>query len=196
MILPIVAYGDPVLRKEAKDITPDYPNLKEILSNMWETMYNAAGVGLAAPQVGLPVRIFLVDTQPFSDDPDFTPAEQKELAGFKKAFINAQIIEETGEEWSFNEGCLSIPNVREDVLRPENVTIEYLDENFKKHKETYSGLIARVIQHEYDHIEGILFTDKISSLKKRLIKNKLSNISKGKTNVDYRMRFPDVKGRR
>jgi len=196
MILPIVAYGDPVLRKEADEISKDYPKLDEVLENMWETMYNAAGVGLAAPQVGLPIRIFMVDTAPFSDDPDFTEEEQKELAGFKKAFINAEIIEETGDEWSFNEGCLSIPNVREDVFRPENVTIEYYDEKFKKHTETYNGLIARVIQHEYDHIEGILFTDKISSLKKRLIKNKLSNISKGKTSVDYRMRFPDVKGRR
>jgi len=196
MILPIVAYGDPVLRKEAKEISKDYPKLEDVISNMWETMYNAAGVGLAAPQVGLPIRIFMVDTEPFSDDPDFNEAEQKELAGFKQTFINAQIIEETGDEWSFNEGCLSIPNVREDVFRPENVTIEYYDENFKKHTETFNGLIARVIQHEYDHIEGILFTDKISSLKKRLIKNKLSNISKGKTSVDYRMRFPDVKGRR
>ena len=196
MILLIVAYGDPVLRKEAKEISKDYPKLEDVISNMWETMYNAAGVGLAAPQVGLPIRIFMVDTEPFSDDPDFNEAEQKELAGFKQTFINAQIIEETGDEWSFNEGCLSIPNVREDVFRPENVTIEYYDENFKKHTETFNGLIARVIQHEYDHIEGILFTDKISSLKKRLIKNKLSNISKGKTSVDYRMRFPDVKGRR
>jgi len=196
MILPIVAYGDPVLRKEADEISKDYPKLDEVLENMWETMYNAAGVGLAAPQVGLPIRIFMVDTAPFSDDPDFTEEEQKELAIFKQTFINAEIVEETGDEWSFNEGCLSIPNVREDVFRPENVTIEYYDEKFKKHTKTYSGLIARVIQHEYDHIEGILFTDKISSLKKRLIKNKLSNISKGKTSVDYRMRFPDVKGRR
>lgn len=196
MILPIVAYGDPVLRKEAEDISKDYPRLEEVISNMWQTMYNAAGVGLAAPQVGLPIRIFMVDTEPFSEDPDWSEEEKKELAGFKKTFINAQIIEETGDEWSFNEGCLSIPNVREDVSRPENVTIEYQDEHFKTHTETYTGLIARVIQHEYDHIEGILFTDKISSLKKRLIKNKLSNISKGKTNVDYRMRFPDAKGRR
>ncbi|KQC34250.1 peptide deformylase [Nonlabens sp. YIK11] len=196
MILPIVAYGDPVLRKEAQEITVDYPKLEEVIENMWETMYNAAGVGLAAPQVGLPIRMFMIDTEPFSDDPDLSEQEQKELAGFKKAFINAQILEETGDEWSFNEGCLSIPNVREDVFRPEKVTIQYQDENFKTYTETYDGLIARVIQHEYDHIEGILFTDKISSLKKRLIKNKLNNISKGKTSVDYRMRFPDAKGRR
>ncbi|BAO55591.1 peptide deformylase [Nonlabens marinus] len=196
MILPIVAYGDPVLRKEAEEISKDYPKLKEVLENMWETMYNAAGVGLAAPQVGLPIRVFLVDTEPFSDDPDLTAEEQKQLADFKQTFINAEIVEETGDEWSFNEGCLSIPNVREDVFRPEKVTIAYQDENFKEHTKTFDGLIARVIQHEYDHIEGILFTDKISGLKKRLIKNKLSNISKGKTNVDYRMRFPDAKGRR
>jgi peptide deformylase len=196
MILPIVAYGDPVLRKEAEDIDKDYPQLKEVIENMWETMYNAAGVGLAAPQVSLPIRIFMVDTEPFSDDPDLTPDEQKELAGFKQCFINAQVIDETGEEWAFNEGCLSIPNVREDVFRPEQVTIKFQDADFVEHTNTYSGLIARVVQHEYDHIEGILFTDKISSLKKRLIKNKLTNISKGKTNVDYRMRFPDVKGRR
>jgi len=196
MIYPIVAYGDPVLRKVAKDITQDYPNLDKVLENMWETMYGASGVGLAAPQVGMPIRIFLVDTSPFADDESFTPEEQKELSTFKKAFINAHIVEENGEEWAFNEGCLSIPNVREDVFRPEEVTIKYCDENFKEVTETYTGLMARVIQHEYDHIEGVLFTDKISSLKKRLIKGKLTNISKGKTSVDYRMRFPDVKGRK
>jgi len=196
MILPIVAYGDPVLRKEAEAVSKDYPRLKEIIDNMWETMYNAAGVGLAAPQVGLPIRMFMVDTEPFSEDPEYSEEEQKELAGFKQTFINAEVVEETGDEWAFNEGCLSIPNVREDVFRPEKVTISYQDENFVAHTNTFDGLIARVIQHEYDHIEGILFTDKISSLKKRLIKNKLNNISKGKTNVDYRMRFPDVKGRR
>jgi peptide deformylase len=196
MILPIVAYGDPVLRKEAEEISKDYPKLKEIIENMWETMYNAAGVGLAAPQVGLPIRMFMVDTEPFSEDPEYSEEEQKELAGFKQTFINAEVVEETGDEWAFNEGCLSIPNVREDVFRQEKVTITYQDADFVEHTNTFDGLIARVIQHEYDHIEGILFTDKISGLKKRLIKNKLSNISKGKTNVDYRMRFPDVKGRR
>lgn len=196
MIYPIVAYGDAVLRKKAVDIPSDYPNLKEILKNMWETMYQASGVGLAAPQVGMPIRIFLVDTSPFSDDPELSENEQKELSSLKKVFINAHIVEENGEEWSFNEGCLSIPNVREDVFRPEEVTIKYLDESFNEHTETYNGLAARVIQHEYDHIEGILFTDKLSSLKKRLIKGKLTNISKGKVNVDYRMRFPTLKGRR
>lgn len=196
MIYPIVAYGDPVLRKKAVDIPLDYPNLKELLENMWETMYDASGVGLAAPQIGKPIRIFLVDTTPFADDPDLSEEEQKQLNGFKKAFINAHIVEEKGDEWCFNEGCLSIPNVREDVFRQEEVTIKYVDENFKEHTETYTGLAARVIQHEYDHIEGILFTDKISSLKKRLIKGKLANISKGKVSVDYRMKFPEVKGRR
>lgn len=196
MILPVVAYGDPVLRKKAKDITPDYLQFQEILENMWETMYNASGVGLAAPQVGLPIRLFLVDTTPFAGDPELTKEESEQLDGFKKAFINAEVIEENGEEWAFNEGCLSIPNVREDVYRQEEVVIRYLDENFVEHTDRYNGLIARVIQHEYDHIEGILFTDKISSLKKRLIKGRLSNISKGKTDVDYRMRFPEVKGRR
>ena len=196
MILPVVAYGDPVLKKVGKPIDKDYPKLTEFIADMWETMYNAAGVGLAAPQVGLPIRMFMVDTEPFSEDSEYTEEEQKELAGFKQTFINAEVVEETGDEWAFNEGCLSIPNVREDVFRPEKVTISYQDENFVAHTNTFDGLIARVIQHEYDHIEGILFTDKISGVKKRLIKNKLSNISKGKTNVDYRMRFPDVKGRR
>ncbi|ARN71706.1 peptide deformylase [Nonlabens tegetincola] len=196
MIYPVVAYGDPVLRKVAKDIPQDYPKLKEIIENMWETMYGASGVGLAAPQVGMPLRLFVIDATPFADDEELTEEERNQLTGFKKVFINAQIEEENGDEWAFNEGCLSIPNVREDVFRPEEVTISYLDENFNKHTETYTGLAARVIQHEYDHIEGILFTDKISSLKKRLIKGKLANISKGKVRVDYRMRFPELKGRR
>jgi peptide deformylase len=195
MILPVIAYGDPVLRKKTEYITPDYPQFKEVLDNMWETMYNASGVGLAAPQVGLPIRLFVIDTTPFADDTELAEEESKQLQGFKKVFINAQIVEESGDQWAFNEGCLSIPNVREDVYRHEKVVISYQDENFNKHTDTYNGLIARVIQHEYDHIEGILFTDKISSLKKRLIKGRLANISKGKTNVDYRMRFPEVKGR-
>ncbi len=193
MILPIVAYGDPVLRKVGKDIDKDYPNLNNLLANMWETMYNASGVGLAAPQIGLPIRIFLVDTSPFADDKDLTKEEQELLKGFKKVFINAKILEETGEDWTFNEGCLSIPDVREDVSRKDTLTIRYCDENFKVHQETYDGLLARVIQHEYDHIQGVLFTDKLSSLKKRLIKGRLSNISKGKIKVEYRMRFPEMK---
>ncbi len=193
MILPITAFGDPVLRKKAKDIDKDYPNLKELLENMWETMYGAYGVGLAAPQVGLPIRIFVVDTSPFAEDEDLTEEERKELASLKKVFINAQILEESGDEWAFGEGCLSIPDIREDVFRKPKIKIEYLDEDFNKHTEEYDGLAARVIQHEYDHIEGILFTDKLSSLKKRLIKGKLANISRGKIQVDYRMKFPELK---
>lgn len=193
MILPIVAYGDPVLRKVGEEIDKNYPKLDELLENMWETMYNASGVGLAAPQVGLPIRVFVIDTTPFSTDEDLSNEEKEQLNGFKKVFINAYIEEETGEEWAFNEGCLSIPDVREDVKRRDTLTITFLDENFEEHTETYDGLLARVIQHEYDHIEGILFTDKLSPLKKRMLKSRLSNISKGKINVEYRMRFPNMK---
>ena len=196
MILPIVAYGDPVLKKRASEISKDTPKLEETISNMYESMYGAHGVGLAAPQVGLSIRLFLVDTSPFADDDEYSVEEQEKLKRFKRTFINAKIIEETGEEWAFNEGCLSIPNVREEVLRLPVIKVEYQDENFKSHTETFDGLIARVIQHEYDHIEGILFTDKVSSLKKRLLKGKLVNISKGKTNVDYRMRFPNISKKR
>ncbi|PIA81376.1 peptide deformylase [Gaetbulibacter sp. 4G1] len=196
MILPIVAYGDTVLKKVGKDITKEYPNLDNLLDNMFETMYNAFGVGLAAPQIGLPIRLFLVDTSPFADDETLSKEAQKALKDFKRVFINAKIIKEEGDEWAFNEGCLSIPDVREDVFRQPKITVEYVDEHFEKHTEVFEGLIARVIQHEYDHIEGILFTDKLSSLKKRLIKGKLNNISKGKINVDYRMRFPDQKKKR
>ena len=193
MILPIVAYGDPVLKKKAKDIDKDYPKLEELINNMWDTMYNAYGVGLAAPQIGLPVRIFMIDPAPFAEDDEMDEAEQVALKDMRKVFINPKITEETGEEWAFSEGCLSIPEVREDVFRKPDITIEYYDENWEKHTDTYSGLAARVIQHEYDHIEGILFTDKLSSLKKRLIKGKLANISKGKIDVEYRMRFPLAK---
>lgn len=193
MIIPIVAYGDPVLRKIGQEIQKDHPGLKELIANMWNTMYNANGVGLAAPQIGLPIRLFLVDTSPFADDDELSKEEQEVLKNFKKVFINAQMQEETGQNWAFNEGCLSIPDVREDISRKDTITLSYQDEEFKSHTETYDGLLARVIQHEYDHIQGILFTDKLSSLKKRLIKGKLSNISKGKISVDYKMRFPDAK---
>lgn len=193
MILPIVGYGDPVLRKMAEDIPQDYPNLKETVANMYDTMYNAYGVGLAAPQVGMAIRLFVVDTTPFSDDEDLPKEEQEQLNGFRKTFINAKMLKEDGEEWGFNEGCLSIPEVREDVYRNERITIEYYDEDFNKHTEVYYGLRARVIQHEYDHIEGILFTDKISSLKKQLIKKKLQNIMEGKTRPDYKMKFASPK---
>lgn len=195
MILPIVGYGDPVLRKVGEDITPEYPQLKELIDNMYDTMYNAYGVGLAAPQIGLAIRLFVIDTEPFSDGDDISAEEKAQLKMFKKTFINAKILKEEGEEWGFNEGCLSIPDVREDVYRNERVTIEYCDENFVKHTEVYDGLIARVIQHEYDHIEGILFTDKISTLKRTLIKKKLQNIMDGKARPDYRMRFYNKKGR-
>jgi peptide deformylase len=193
MILPIIAYGDPVLRKKCEKIQKGYPDLKEFISNMWETMYEASGVGLAAPQVGRPIRLFLVDTSPFAEDEELSDEEQKVLKNFKKVFINARLEEETGKNWAFNEGCLSIPEVREDITRKDTITISYNDEEFKSHTETYNGLLARVIQHEYDHIEGILFTDKLSTLKKRLLKGKLANISKGRINVDYKMRFPALK---
>jgi len=196
MILPIVAYGDTVLKKKAKHIDKDYPKLNELIENMYETMYGAHGVGLAAPQIGLPIRLFLVDTSPFSEDEDLSEKDRDQMKNFKKTFINAQIIEENGEEWAFNEGCLSIPDVREDVFRQPKIKIQYQDENFETHIEEYDGLIARVIQHEYDHIEGVLFTDKLSSFKKRLIKGKLTNISKGKIKIDYKMRFPAMSRKR
>ncbi|WP_274476343.1 peptide deformylase [Mangrovimonas aestuarii] len=196
MILPIVAYGDPVLKKMGQEIDKDYPSLTELLANMYETMYNAYGVGLAAPQIGLPIRLFIVDASPFAEDEDLSTDEQNALKDFKKTFINPKIVAEEGDEWAFNEGCLSIPDVREDVFRKPKITIEYYDEEFNKHVEEYDGLAARVIQHEYDHIEGILFTDKLSGLKKRLIKSKLANISKGKIRVDYKMRFPSMKKKR
>ncbi len=193
MILPILAYGDPVLRKVAKDITKDYPKLDELISNMTETMKNAQGVGLAAPQIGRDIRLFLIDASPFAESDELEEEEKLFLQGFNRIFINAQIIDEEGDEWVFNEGCLSIPNINEDVFRNETVRIEYLDENFEKKTDTLSGLAARIFQHEYDHIEGILFTDKLSSLKKRLLKKKLENISKGKIDVSYRMKFPNLK---
>ena len=196
MILPIIAYGDPVLRKLGKSIDKKYPALESLLENMFETMYGAKGIGLAAPQIGLPIRIFIVDATPFKDAEELELEERNFLSTFKQVIINAQIIDETGDEWVFNEGCLSIPDVREDVFRNETIKIEYLDEKFKKHTKEFSGIAARIIQHEYDHIQGILFIDKLSSLKKRLIKGKLANISRGKVRIDYRMRFPDMKKKR
>jgi peptide deformylase len=195
MILPITGYGDPVLRKVCEEIPPQYPHLKQIIADMFETMYNAYGVGLAAPQVGLSIRLFVIDTTPFSDDEDLEKEEQKLLNGFRRVFINAKMLNEEGEEWGFNEGCLSIPEVREDVYRHEKITLEYDDEDFNRKTEVFDGLIARVIQHEYDHIEGILFTDLISSLKKQLIKKKLQNIMEGKARPDYKMKFVSKKGR-
>ena len=196
MVLPIIAYGDPVLRKRGVDIDKNYAGLGQLIADMFETMYEAKGVGLAAPQVGRSIRLFIVDASPFAEeeDDDGNPVEENaELKDFKKVFINAQIVEEDGEEWKFNEGCLSIPKIREEVERKPKITIEYQDENFKRHKETYEGIAARIIQHEYDHIEGKLFVDRISSLRKRLLKGKLTDISKGKVDVAYKMRFPVTK---
>ena len=189
MILPILAYGSPVLKKIAIDITPNYPNLNGLISNMWETMYAAKGVGLAAPQIGLSIRLFVIDATPFLDDENMDDFELHSIKNFKKVFINPKITEENGSLWEFNEGCLSIPEIREDVSRRSKIKIEYFDENFQFHKQELSGLAARVVQHEYDHIEGILFTDHVSSLKKRLIKRKLNNISSGSIKVDYEMKF-------
>lgn len=195
MILPVYGYGEPVLRKVGENISKDYPNLKETIANMYETMYHAHGVGLAAPQVGLAIRLFVIDTEPFAEGDDVSKEEASQLKGFKKTFINAQILKEEGDLWGFNEGCLSIPDVREDVFRHEKITIEYYDEDFNKKTEVYDGLIARVIQHEYDHIEGILFTDHLSSLKKKLIGKKLMNIMEGKARPDYKMKFANKKGK-
>lgn len=183
MILPIVAYGDPVLKKEAEEIDKDYPFLEDLIDNMFETMYNAEGVGLAAPQIGKSIRLFIVDASPFED-------EEPELKDFKKVFINPIIIEEAGKAWNFNEGCLSIPGIREDVNRQPKITIEYYDREFNLTEETFDGLAARVIQHEYDHVDGVLFTDRINPLKRRLLKSRLNNISKGNVKVSYRMKFP------
>lgn len=189
MILPIVGYGDPILRKKCDNIDSDYPEINELVDNMFETMRHASGVGLAAPQIGLAIRLFVVDCSPFSEDDDLSVEEQSYLRTFQRTFINAKIIKEEGKEWSFNEGCLSIPGVRENVKRKSIITIEYLDENFNQHTEVLDGYAARVVQHEYDHIEGILFTDKLSGLKKKLNNKKLQNIIDGKVFTDYKMKL-------
>ena len=191
MILPIVAYGHPVLRKLASDITADYPQLEKLIADMWETLYNSNGVGLAAPQINRDIRLFLVDTlQMFENMDADEKADYPDDNGIKSVFINAKIQKLDGDEWPYNEGCLSIPKIREDVYRNESVTISYLDENFQSHTQTFTGLSARVILHEYDHIEGKLFIDHISALKRKLMKGKLTDISKGKIRVDYKMLFP------
>jgi peptide deformylase len=182
MILPIVAYGDPVLKKVAEEINPDYPGLDKLIQDMYETMYSSKGVGLAAPQIGKSIRLFVIDASPFAD-------EYPELENWKRTFINPRILEEEGEEWNFNEGCLSIPGIREDVERKPELILEYEDDNFELHEEKFDGVVARVIQHEYDHLEGILFTDHLSPLKKRLLKGKLTDISKGIVDVNYKMKF-------
>lgn len=183
MKYPVTVYGDPLLRKKAKEITKDYPNLEEVIENMWETMYYSDGVGLAAPQVGLSIRMFVIDASSGAD-------EEPELKDFRKVFINPEILSKEGDEWSMNEGCLSLPEIREDVQRPDKVTIRYFDENFVEHTETYNGFAGRVIQHEYDHLDGILFIDYLSPLRKRLLKSKLGNIAKGKVQPHYRIKNP------
>lgn len=181
MIYPVTVFGDPVLRKKAEPITQDFQDLKGFIQNMFETMYSSDGVGLAAPQVSRAVRLFVLDT---------TTTEEDDLTGIKKAFINPVIIEKSGDEWIMNEGCLSLPEIREDVLRPETVKIKYLDEDFNSHEETYSGFTSRVIQHEYDHLEGIMFVDYLTPLKRRILKSKLTAISKGKVQPKYRIKIP------
>ncbi len=183
MILPIVAYGDPVLKKKASEIGPDYPHLQKLIDNMFETMYHANGVGLAAPQVGRSIRLFVVDASPFEE-------QEPELKDFVQVFINPEIINEEGVEWTFNEGCLSIPGIREDVDRKPTLLLRYYDEHFDFYEEEFSGLAARVIQHEYDHIEGKLFVDRIGSFKRTMLSGKLKDISKGKVDIDYKMKFP------
>lgn len=196
MILPITAYGMPVLRRVADPIEPGHEGLEALIANMWETMYNAHGVGLAAPQIGQSIRLFLVDSLQLQDDDekdedDATAQEQAlEQEGVKMAFLNAQILERDGEPWAYEEGCLSIPDVRADVDRPDRIVIRYQDEQFNEHTETYDGLNARIIQHEYDHIEGKLFTDYVGPLKMRMLKKKLDNIRRGRIDVRYKMKFP------
>lgn len=184
MILPIIAYGDPVLKKTSKEISKNYPGLEKLISDMFETLAKANGVGLAAPQVGKSIRMFIVDGESW---------DKEKLTGFKKVFINAYIIEEEGDDVLYNEGCLSIPHVREDIQRPEIVKVQYYDQKFNFYEEQYSGLEARIIQHEHDHTDGVLFTDHLSSLKKRLLKRKLEDISKGIVEIDYKMKFYNVK---
>ena len=191
MIFPIVAYGAAVLRKVAQDITPDYPGLPTLIDDMWETMYASSGVGLAAPQINKDIRLFVMDSaQIFENLEEDEKNVYPDGPGIKKVFINAKVISLEGEEWPYNEGCLSIPKIREDVYRAENVTIEYLDEHFKSHTDTFNGITARVILHEYDHIEGKLFIDYLKPLRRKLLQGKLNDISKGKVKIDYKMIFP------
>ena len=189
MILPIVAFGHPVLKKMCKNITSDYENLDSLIDNMWETMYAASGVGLAAPQIGISIRLFIVDASPFSEDKTLSLEEREKLSKFKMVFINPELKAINDNLNTFNEGCLSIPEIREDVVRENEIIVDYYDQDFNKKSLKLDGLRARVVQHEYDHIQGILFTDKLSAFKKRLIKGKLNNISKGKVKADYLMSF-------
>jgi len=190
MILPIVAFGNPVLRKIATDITPEYPDLKKLIADMWETMYSSNGVGLAAPQINQQIRLFIIDSkQIFENQEDEDKGKYNDEPGFRKVFINARIIELSGKEWIYNEGCLSIPKIREDVCRPETVVIEYYNQAFEKKVESFTGLTSRIIQHEYDHIEGKLFIDYIKPLRKKMLQGKLNDINRGKIKVDYKMSF-------
>jgi peptide deformylase len=190
MILPIVAYGAPVLRKQCKDITADYPQLDKLIEDMWETMYASNGVGLAAPQINRDIRLFVMDSEQIFNNLDKEDeGRYSDAPGVKKVFINAYIKDFDGKDWPYNEGCLSIPKIREDVTRPEVVVVEYLDENFQEHVETFHGITARIIQHEYDHIEGKLFIDYLKPLRRKMLSGKLSDISKGKVKVDYKMMF-------
>lgn len=193
MVLPIVAYGDPILKRVAAEVSPDQEGLADLIRDMWETMEHAQGVGLAAPQVGHSLRIFVVDASPFANDDELTDREREELRTFKGVFINARMLNQCGESWDFNEGCLSIPDIREDVSRLSEIEIEYQDENFARHRRRFDGVLARVVQHEYDHIEGVLFTDHLTSFKRQLLRGRLEKISRGKIQVEYRMRFPKVK---
>ncbi|MEP6747861.1 MAG: peptide deformylase [Bacteroidota bacterium] len=191
MILPIVAYGAPVLRSVAKDMRSDYPGLAKLIDDMWETMYASNGVGLAAPQVNKDIRLFIIDSaQIFANQDEEDKGEYPDEPGTKQLFINAHVTATGGGEWAYNEGCLSIPKIREDIHRPSQVTIAYMDENFEQHSKTFSGITGRIIQHEYDHIEGKLFIDYLKPLKRKLLKGKLDDISKGKIKVDYKMVFP------
>ena len=188
MILPVIGYGNSILKRKSKEVPNSYPGLKELIRNMYDTMYNASGVGLAAPQIGKSVKIFIIDTSPFLNMDD-NEIKDYEVSSVKQTFINPTILDETGEFWSFEEGCLSIPHIREEVKRKSFIKIEYYDENFNYRKDDFSGIVARVIQHEYDHIQGVLFTDKLTSFKKRLLKSKLNNIEKGNVDIDYLMDF-------
>lgn len=191
MILPIVAYGSTVLRKICDEIEPDYQWLDKLIADMWETMYNSSGVGLAAPQINAPIRLFVMDSeQIFNTQEEDEKGEYPDKPGFKGVFINAHIIKLNGKEWAYNEGCLSIPKIREDVYRNEEVTLEFEDEHFNTHTKTFNGITARIILHEYDHIEGKLFIDYLKPLKRKLLKRKLDDITKGNIQVDYRMVFP------
>ena len=202
MILPIVAYGDPILKKEAEEIEKDYPDLKELIADMFETMYAASGVGLAAPQIGKSIRLFIADGRPFAEEDEDDDEEMEKdpraegMEDFVKIFINPIIEDQKGEEWGFNEGCLSIPTIREEVFRKEQIFISYYNENWELKEEKYEGFAARIIQHEYDHLDGVLFTDHLSPLKRRLLSKKLQNISKGDVKADYKMKFPSRKKQR